>query len=80
MHKPDIRYRESIGEGSATIRIRGQSAPRFANILGSQRLDDGRQRYWLDRLVHPGGELEAMDGVVLSGATSTIVTLPADLG
>lgn len=71
------RFELSIGEDMVTARERGQSTVRTAAILGRQSLPDGRVRVWLDRRIHPGGDVTLRDGAILSGAISTIITMPA---
>lgn len=71
------RFELSIGEDMVTARECGQSTVRTAVILGRQSLGDGRMRFWLDRLIHPGGDVTLRDGAILSGAISTIITTPA---
>lgn len=71
------KFELSIGTDAVTGRVRGQSAVCVATILGRQLLDDGRTRIWLDRLIHPGGDVTLGNGTELSGAISTIVTTPS---
>jgi|GEM_PF-2135589 len=67
-------YRIRVGQDAVTIKVKGQNVLRVGTILGRMRLDDGRERIWLDRLLHPGGDIDLSCGTTLSGAVSTIVT------
>lgn len=71
------RYTVVIGRESVTVRVKGEGALRTATILGRKQLPCGRERIWLDRLVHPGGPMTVAAGIELSGAVSTIVTAPS---
>ena len=71
------RYTVLIGRESVTVKVKGEGALRVATILGRKQLPCGRERIWLDRLVHPGGPMTVPSGIELSGAVSTIVTAPA---
>jgi hypothetical protein len=68
-----------IGDKAVTLKLKGVSTLRVGTILGRVRLDDGRERIWVDRLLHEGGPITLSDGTTLSGAVSTIVTRPAAL-
>lgn len=72
---PD-RVTVHVGEQAVTLKLKGVSALRVGSILGRTTLEDGRERIWLDRLLHEGGPVTLGNGIALSGAVSTIVTLP----
>lgn len=68
-----------VGDTAVTLKLKGVSALRVGTILGRARLEDGRERIWVDRLLHDGGPITLSDGTTLSGAVSTIVMRPAAL-
>lgn len=49
----------------------GQSKIGMAGILGSESLPDGRQRVWLDRLIHRAGD--QIEGWAAWGVVSTVL-------
>lgn len=70
----DRRYEVHVGSDMVSVRRRGEFEFRTAVILGRSRLPDGRERLWLDRLVHGGGPLTLNDSWAAEGAVSTILT------
>lgn len=65
-----------VGPDAVTLKVKGEGTVRVGMILGRKTLDDGSQRIWVDRRLHDRVSLTLPDGTHLSGAVSTLVTLP----
>lgn len=63
----------TLGDGLVVVRRKGVSHVTCAQVLGSELTPDGRERLYLDRLVHRPFE-EHFEGWEVSGAISTILT------
>jgi hypothetical protein len=69
---PD-RVELTVGATQVELRQKGCHRTTVAKILGRQTKSGGGEILWLDRLIHPGGDMQIAGGFVLSGAVSTII-------
>lgn len=74
--QPDRTYTVTVGAQSVTLRRKGESSLRVANILGRE-VQDGQELIYLDRLVVPPGDISLGNEWSASGCVSTILMRPA---
>ncbi len=68
----------SLGDGHATLQIRGSRHVRTARILGREVDGEGVERVWLDRTVLALHEFDQLkDGWIGTGAISTVLERPS---
>lgn len=72
MRHKEWKHEIVVGDGIVTVREKGQSALRVANILGTESCKDGTT-YFLDRLVFRPGDRDLTDEWSASGCVSTVL-------
>lgn len=73
----ESKYELAIGESVVVLRRVGARSYTTGRILGRERGPAGDERIWVDRVLAPHGTA-TIDGWVLGGAVSTVLSRPGE--